>query len=1038
MKKLTMMFAACIAFISALAQQDYWNDLNTFEVNKIYPHVDVVDTDFVMSLNGEWPFFWVEKPADKPENFFRKGYDISEWGHIMVPGNWELQGYGIPVYVNTTNEFPANPPFAPTEYNPVGCYVRDFELDAAWKDREVFIHLGAVKSAFHIWVNGEYVGYSEDAKTPSEFRITPYLNRKGTNRLALEVYRFSDGSYLECQDFWRMSGITRDVFVYSKNATHIADYEVHTDLIDNKKATLSIDFVIRHYGQKAPKKCSVELTCLEKKSLTEIPTASFVKKDEGVFEARVSSSTMTFENIEPWSAEKPNLYDMTLALNINSKSKELLHNKIGFRTVRIEDGKLLVNGRYVLIKGVNRHEHDCHTGQTISRESMENDIKLMKSNNINTVRTSHYPNDPYWYQLCDEYGLYVIDEANCESHGQGYDEQSLAKKPEWTDAIKARTRNMVERDKNHPSIIIWSLGNECGNGVCFDSTYRWLKRRDASRPIVHERALFDDNTDIIGIMYPNIDFIAKYGQQQQTRPYIMVEYAHAMGNSVGNLSDYWDAIERYTPLQGGCIWDWVDQGIAMHDSVKNVDWYALGGDLGALKGIGNDDNFCANGLVSPDRTPHHHLAEVNKVYQNVKVKPKNIALGDFMVYNYHSFTDLNELECEYTIFSNLRKVVSRKLKVQCAPLDSTAIVVPMPKLSGEAGEEFFLNISFKNDGKVIAYDEFILSNLPSAERQKPDIATKPSMEQNDNTLTISGNEFHYTFSEGILVSMIYQDREMLEAPLLPDFWRAPTLNDKADWHGLKEWQKNGLNKLIYKTTITDTKTDGDIVTITTHTDAYSENNTIVLSINQSYTINGNGDIVIDNDVKTATKMSLPRLGLKTFVNTNNDLIRWFGKDTENYRDRDQSGHYGVYKALSDSFFELHAEPQENGNHTQTRWLSIESSASPIALYVESTNTFNFNIYPYDDKAIEKARRINQLDKAEHLTLHLDYAQAGLGGATCGPGVLDKYLLDNDFYEFSLRIRPYNTKETSPEILYTQDVQTSISPISTTNSKTTQP
>ena len=614
----------------SIGAQEPWNNLKVMQENKIAPHTQVIpyanesaieNLDYYGSpycklLNGKWNFSYYDNPEQVPKKFYGKKYDVTKWGSIEVPGNIELQGYGVPVYVNMSNEFAANPPFAPTDYNPVGCYVRDFEIPEEWKGRRVVLKFGAVKAAVKVYLNGKYVGYSEDSKTPAEFDVTKYLSGK-SNRLAVAVYRFCDGSYLECQDMWRMSGMTRDVLLYSTPKSYVADYEVRTDIkrIDDGWMALTVKTV-------GASGCSVDVELTDGSKI--VKTATLPIEANG--DARLS---FEIKKIKTWSAERPTLYTLKLRLKDNKGNLlECTGGKIGFRKIEKVNGVIFFNRQPMVIRGVNRHEHSPYGGHYVTREEMEQDIKLMKAAGINAVRTSHYPDDEYWYELCDRYGLYVMDEANNESHGQGYGAESLAKKEEWAESIWYRINNMYMRDRNHPCVFAWSLGNECGNGVCFVKAYDRLKALDQVRPVCYERATTDKNTDIVCTMYPGVSYISDYANRESTkrpserRPYIIFEYCHAMGNSMGGLSEYWDTIKKYPLLQGGFIWDWVDQSFIM-DGVHRIAnktqrtknyWYAMGGDLGALPGIGNDDSFCANGLVTSDRIPHAHYYEVSAVY----------------------------------------------------------------------------------------------------------------------------------------------------------------------------------------------------------------------------------------------------------------------------------------------------------------------------------------------------------------------------------------------------------------------------------------
>ncbi|MFX1533250.1 MAG: glycoside hydrolase family 2 TIM barrel-domain containing protein, partial [Promethearchaeota archaeon] len=574
---------------------------------------DPLQSPFYLSLNGRWKFCWVKKPADHKLDFYKDNFDVSQWVDIIVPGNWELQGFGIPIYTNVIYPFPADPPHIPHDWNPVGSYRRTFTISNSWKDRQVFLHFGGVSSAMYVWLNGEKVGYSQGSKTPAEFNITEYL-RKGENVLAVEVYRWCDGSYLEGQDFWKISGIERDVFLFSTPQVHIRDFFVRGDLDDNYiDGMLKVTVNVRNYLPDVSGKHYVHIDLLDTDNKSVFETLT---KEANIRNA--DKITIHFEQFvkkpAKWSAETPKLYSMLISLsNESGLITEVVSCKVGFRKVEIKDAQLLVNGIPIIIKGVNRHEHDPVTGRTVTEKLMIKDIQLMKQFNINAVRTSHYPNVPRWYELCDKYGLYVVDEANIESHGMGYDpEDTLGNNPDWKEAHLDRTIRMVERDKNHPSIIIWSLGNEAGDGVNFEATYKWIHERDSSRPVQYEQAIEGPHTDIVCPMYSRIEQLEEYANKEQNRPLIMCEMLHAMGNSVGNMQDYWDVIEKHKVLQGGFVWDWVDQSFLKVDE-DNMRYWAYGGDMGDDI-VFNDGNFCINGLVQADRAPHPHLWEVKKVY----------------------------------------------------------------------------------------------------------------------------------------------------------------------------------------------------------------------------------------------------------------------------------------------------------------------------------------------------------------------------------------------------------------------------------------
>ena len=1036
MKRIILLFVFSVfsanLFSQTEAELNAWNDVNVFEINRVYPRANVIPVgeEWSQSLNGDWKFAWVEHPDQAPADFYKTDYDVSAWNTIKVPANWELNGYGTPIYVNVDNEFrPNNPPYAPTVDNPVGCYVTEFEVPKAWRNRQVFINFGAVKSAYYLWINGQFVGYTEDAKTNAEFDITPYVHQ-GANKMAMKVFRFSNGSYFECQDFWRLSGIERDVVLYSKPQVNIADYEVHAGLDKHyQNGTFSIDVTVDNPTGKTVKYGTLAVSVYDGEN-------ELVKLEKDLSDA-IGKNHMEAERplttIGPWSSEHPNLYRLEIKiLTKNGKVLEQINNQIGFRTSEIKDGKLLINGQYVLIKGVNRHEHDPYTGHVISRESMEKDVALMKQLGINTVRTCHYPDDPYWYELCDKYGLYVWDEANCESHAQGYGEKSLAKDPQYRDMIWSRSRNMLERDKNHPSVIMWSMGNECGNGVNFEYTYDWLKDRDHSRPVTYERAIYDRNTDVIGLMYASTDYLQRFvndGLDSLGRPFIMVEYCHAMGNSMGGLQDYWEVIEANEQLQGGCIWDWVDQSFIVHDDKKDVDWLAVGGDFGHAYGVGDDDAFCANGVVSSDRTPHHHAAEVKKVYQPIKFKPIDVKLGAFEVINWFSFTNLSSFEVSYQIYSNERILLEVPLEMELKPFETTRFNIDRLRIYGHPGEEFFVRFSvklkedqpFMPKGTEIATDNFRLDWPSQPMEVKKNEGTVKVHPTDDGTLTITGDNFLVKLDErsGYLQSYIIGKQKLITDYLKPSFWRAPTLNDEVDRHGSRVWRQAGLDALKAERQATDTQLMSDgrlLIHQTIHLKDGLGNLQII--VNQFYIISSDGEIALATRAEMVGDVTyLPKVGLQMHLPKGYEEVRFFGKDAENYPDRNAAGTFGVFSINALDEFEQHVVPQDNSNHSDVRWMMVKAPENPIGLFVTSSQPFNFSLYPYSDEVLTKAHRINQLEEADFMTLNVDYRQAGLGTATCGPDVAAQYLLHDKYYEYMVCLRPYYVGKQTCEELY---------------------
>ena len=1051
MKRIPILLALCLIMANLNAQTETelnaWNDVKIHEINRLYPRTNVVPMgeQWSQCLNGDWKFHWVDSPVKAPADFYKSDYDASNWKTIKVPANWELNGYGTPIYVNVDNEFrPKEPPFVPTVDNPVGCYLTEFDIPETWKDRLTFINFGAVKSAYYVWVNGQFVGFTEDAKTNAEFDLTPYV-KVGKNTLAVKVYRFSNGSYFECQDFWRISGIERDVVLYSKPALNVYDYEIHAGLDKNyQNGTFAIKVRLQSKTNKIQKNSSLIVGAYEGEEVEGFPEhilfsltkalneLTFVQADDGYYYADVELSVDGKEigKVKPWSAENPNLYQLRMSLmDKKAKTIERLTSPFGFRTSEINDGKLLINGQYVLIKGVNRHEHDPFTGHVISRESMERDIALMKQLGINTVRTCHYPDDPYWYELCDRYGLYVWDEANCESHAQGYGEKSLAKDPQYKEMVWSRNRNMLERDKNHPSVIMWSMGNECGNGVNFEYTYDWMKNRDKTRPVTYERAVYDKNTDVIGLMYASKEYLQKFvdeGLDKEGRPFIMVEYCHAMGNSMGGLQDYWDVIEANEQLQGGCIWDWVDQSFIVHDKDKDVDWLAVGGDFGHAYGVGDDDAFCGNGVVSSDRRPHHHAAEVKKVYQPIKFKAIDLKAGEFEVKNWNAFTDASAYDCDYTIFSAEKVLLKEKFDLDLQPYKSQRMNIQRLRIYGHPGEEFFVRFSvklkegqpFMPAGTEVAYDEFKL-DWPSAPLEP--LATEKPVQFSTTNLTVFNDDFSVAFDKvsGQIVSYLVKGTELLNGNLKDNFWRAPTLNDEVDGWALPRWKKAGLQHLTAKNAgLHFERMNDNTVSVNSAIGYYDNLGQLQILVNKLYLIDGVGNITIANRVEPMeTVTSLPKVGMqfRKPVDMVFKDLRYFGKDAENYPDRNAAGKMGYYNVASSDLFELHVVPQDNGNHSDTRWFALDNETGDIGLFVTMPEPFNFSIYNYDDDNLTAARRINQLEHKDFLTVNVDYKVAPIGTATCGPGVDEKYVLKNQVYEYTVLLRAFDKTQDPIEL-----------------------
>ena len=929
MKRIFLLSLLCLVCGAAAAQE--WQSQYAIGSGKVEPHSYVLPDGYVKSLDGLWKFHWNVNPDRRPEGFQDPAYDVTGWDEIEVPGNWERQGYGYPIYVNETYEFDdplfdfkKEPPFVPYEHNEVGCYRTGFTVPADWQDRRVVLCCEGIISFYYIWLNGELLGYNQGSKTPAEWDITDKV-KDGDNVLAIEVYRWSSGSYLECQDMWRISGIERSVYLYSTPKQYIADYEVESGLVNDYTDgdfALSVEVAGGVAG-------SVAYTLKDGRK-TVLKGEKPISGEAVLFEGQVPK-------VKQWNAEHPNLYSLELQLkDASGKTAERLESKVGFRTSEIKDGLFCINGVPVIVKGVNRHEHS-EKGRTVSEELMIKDIEMMKAANINTVRNAHYPNARRWYELCDEYGLYMIDEANIESHGMGYGPESLAKDETWLDAHMDRTRRMYERSKNHPCIVIWSLGNEAGNGINFEKTYEWLKSVESARPVQYERAEQNYNTDIYCRMYRSVDVLMDYTRQTDPpvyRPFIMTEYLHAMGNSCGGLKEYMDAFENEPILQGGCIWDWVDQSWWESDSLGRGYW-TYGGDYGP-EGVPSFDNFCCNGLVGADRTPHPHLAEVRKDFQNIKCRLNGTAPLAISVRNWFDFSNLNEYRLRWTLRDDSGKVLAKgRERIKCAPHDSVALSLRKSLPKSDA-RELFLDLEWTKGrkGSVCAYDQF-------------------TIEQNTDKSPA------YLFANGTVPENIF------EAPVQVSLYRPATDNDNREKvGGGKVWRAEGL----------DTLQLGSV-------DCEAQDGVMKLSAN----------------VDPTGLSSIARVGITFGLKANK--VEYFGRGPqENYSDRKLAGTIDRY--VLDEYYHLgYVRPQASGNHCDTRWV-IFTLEDGRRLLVWGDAPFEFSATPYTDENIDSSTHINTLQDAGYLTVHLDAIQSGIGTATCGPGVQPQYQVPIKAYGFN--------------------------------------
>ncbi|MCG8451435.1 MAG: DUF4981 domain-containing protein [Pirellulales bacterium] len=966
----------------------------------------------VKSLNGTWKFNWVANPEQRPQDFYRDDFNDANWDTIAVPSNWELQGFGQPIYTNATYPFDKSPPkIGGRNGNPVGSYRRTFTVPAKWKGRRIVIHFGGVQSAFYLWINGQKIGYSQGSRTPAVFDITAHL-REGENLVAAEVFRWSDGSYLEDQDFWRLSGIFRDVYLESMPLVHLQDFEVQTHLDDRyRNAKLAVDVRLGNHSE-ATSQVGVSAKLYD--AAGNLVGKPMQRKTKAPASEAVSLTlSQTVANPKKWTAETPHLYRLFLELTDSTgQTIEATAINVGFRSVEIKEGELLVNGKYVYLKGVNRHEHDPVTGHTVSVESMIADILLMKQHNINAVRTCHYPDDPRWYDLCDKYGLYLIDESNIESHGMGYGKESLAKDPAWQIAHLDRSQRMVERDKNHPSVIIWSLGNEAGNGVNFFTTYEWIKGRDSSRPVQYEQAYFKfPNTDIRCPMYATIDRIVKYAQAEPDRPLILCEYAHAMGNSVGNLQEYWTAIESHDALQGGFIRDWVDQGLLKQDEQRREFW-AYGGDYGDTP---NDGNFCCNGLVRPDRSPNPSLMETKKVYQFIKVTPVDLAAGKVKVHNKYAFVTLDFVELQWRVEVDGTVVESGRLTdLDVQPGEERIVSIPFVAPHLKPGQEAFLTTEFllrsetpwAKQGHVVAWDQYPLPMAAPLPAAIDTTALAPlTVQENDSSIAVRGKNIALKIGadSGAIESLTHAGAELVSAPLVPNYWRVPIDNDRGNKmpKRLGVWKQAGGKKEI--TDITVAHPYPGVVNIRSSWKLPAGDS----EQHCDYTIFGNGDVLVEFQLEPVGELPhVPRVGMQMALPASLDRLTWFGRGPhESYWDRKTSAAVGLFSGGVAEMLHHYVRPQECGNRADVRWVVLQDKTG-AGLMVIGQENINFSAWPFTMNDLAQAKHIHELPRRETITLNIDHQQMGVGGDNSwGAKPHPEYLLPARPYTYAFVLRP---------------------------------
>jgi beta-galactosidase len=1067
MKKF-ILIQTVLLFLSAnlSSQQNDWENPRVFGINKMaaratsisYASADKALTsdnslsDRVLSLNGSWKFNFVENPSLAP--VISGEPDADSWEEIEVPSNWELQGYGTAIYTNTKYPFVVDPPYLPDNDNPVGTYFHTFKVPSAWKNMNVILHFGGVSSAFYVWVNGEKVGYSQDSRLPAEFDITKYLIR-GENSLTVQVYRWSDGSYLEDQDHWRLSGIYRNVMLLAEPVVSISDFFVQTRLdSETKNASLLIRPEIRNTSGESLNDYQIEAQLYDRdgnkifeKPLTrgvrELLRERYPQRDHLNFaflQGRVSEPDL-------WSAEIPNLYSLVLSLKDGTgKTLESRSTRVGFRDIATsEKGQLMVNGKSVLLNGVNRHDHSPTGGKSVLKEEMLKDVLLLKQFNFNAVRTSHYPNDPYFYELCDEYGLYVIDEANLETHEVG---GLFSNSQEWGGAFLERATRMVERDKNHPCIIMWSLGNEAGTGPNHAAMAGWIKDMDHTRLIHYEGAQGDPShpdyiptgdprrlrefggsrsssfpqdplfVDVVSRMYPPPIYLKELADKELTnRPVMMCEYAHAMGNSLGNFKEYWDLIRGDDRLIGGFIWDYIDQGIEKTDE-NGISYFAYGGDFGDII---NDENFCINGILSSDRRPKPPMYEAKRVCQPVGIRLMDEENLLFEIHNQHYFKGLGDYNILWKIEEDGMPVQQGELTpISLEPGGYARITIPaQPITQYKKGAEYFIKLSFvlagptswAEKGHEIAAGQFALDiNTGVPDFVLPGEMSNPVIADNETNIEISGDDFGITIDKttGLITRYAYEGKILLNGALQQNFWRAQTDNDRRGFRThirLGYWRDAGkLGKLSN-------------LEISKNEEGYSRIKATYLLPDEKaittleYEIFGNGWVRVRSSLTPQGILpNLPRYGLQTTVPGEYNNIIYLGKGPhENYIDRQVSADVGLYKSTVNEFGEPYVYPQENANRTGVRWMAFLNEENE-GLVISGDQLLSMSAWPQTQDEIEKATHTNELGEHDFNTVNIDLIQMGVGGndswsANAAP--LLQYQVKPEAMSYSFWLKPYN-------------------------------
>ena len=1037
----SLIISSCLLFYSScsrsikISDENDWENPEVFEVNKMEPRSsfftfenenfaisnNLESSKFIQLLNGIWKFKFSENINLRSKEFYKIGFDHSGWNDISVPGHWELQGYSDPIYRKDDYLFTVKPPYIDKEKNYVGNYIKYIDIDAIYNNRNTYISFDGVSSAFYLWINGNFIGYSQSSKNQTVFDITDQI-KKGINKIAIEVFRFSDGSYLENQDTWHLSGIDRDVYIFSRPKIYISDYNINSSLDSSYlHGVLGGTIKIKNnFKQMLSNDLSINLKVSDLKNSIFDTTINFscLKDTTLVINHHI-------KNIKSWSAEKPNLYSLTISLNgSQNKVLEVINKKIGFRTVKIKDGFLTVNGKQITIRGVNRSEWDPINGRVISQSLMVKDIRLMKENNINSVRSPHCPNQNIWYDLCDKYGLYVFDEANIATEGlinhpreQSIINNNILWQKQWMD----RGIRMVESNKNHSSIIAWSIGNNAGNDKNSRKLYEWIKKKDSTRVVLHQSNFKTSISDLYYPKYKDLNFIKSYSHDKPLSSLILSEYMHSRGNSLGGLKDYWEIINSDSMLQGGFLWSLIDQTIKAEDSNGDFYW-AYGGDLSSYEN--NDSNFCSSGVLDANRKPHPQLHELKKVYQPIKFEAYDLRNGVIKIKNLYDFSKLDHLKINYKISSNNQKIIGGLFEtIELNPGEEKTLIFNLYSLFPQANVEYFLKVEailnkdfgLLKKGHVVAWDQFLIpikkNSLAVQRGQEPSL---DFYEKNDSLLII-GEKFKIIFDKtsGLLSQYNYLNQNLIVAPIKPNFWRAMTDNDlNADIQNSSIYWKN-LEDHLSLTRLFKIVDSTSIKLFIDFTDIDKK-----INLNTKYEIFGNGLVQVSLAMKNTVENLpvLPRFGVQVELDKGFKNLNWFGRGPhESYWDRKSSASVGYYYGNIYEQTHKYTRPQESGNKTDVRWLSLSNKDVGIMIIGDplfESSIFNF---PYSDLFFNsEENKHGELDiiKQNVLNLNIDLHQMGVGGGNnSGDLPLKQYQLslEKSSLLFEYNILPFSSK-----------------------------